>query len=217
MRTCTAILILLGGVMPLPAVSAVIHEPNIALNASVTLQGDFFQGGYPDGWIVQPSTVVDGIFLDQSTYWQQGGVWWHLPTLGGQSIVIDLEASFVISALTVQVDDNDAYQLFYRNCAEDPWRLAWDIPSYNFYEGVDLFGMQNRPDPYSDSARYELPSAIRASQLMIMGTSDGDTLFSVSEVQAFGHAPEPTSLMLFGASLFSAWRVTRARPRSRMG
>ncbi len=204
-------LILSGLVASEPVTAEVMQDTNVALNATVTLNGTFFQGGYPNGTVVAPSTVVDGIFLPQYTYWQQGGVWWDQPVSSGQNIVIDLNGTFNISAFTVQVDDNDAYRLFYRNGSVDPWHLAWDVPSYNFYNGTDLFGMQNRPDPYSDAARYVLPSTIWATDLMIMGAADSDTLYSVSEIQAFGRTPEPGFLLLFGAGLIGAFAAKTCR------
>jgi hypothetical protein len=45
---------------------------NVALNANVTLNGgSFFTGGW-GGLVVNPNTIVDGVFVPRGTQWDQG-------------------------------------------------------------------------------------------------------------------------------------------------
>ncbi|UCF86038.1 MAG: hypothetical protein JSV50_10510, partial [Desulfobacteraceae bacterium] len=50
---------------------------NVALNSNVSLNGGpFLTGGWGGGMIVDPATIVDGIFLPRNTQWDQGALWW---------------------------------------------------------------------------------------------------------------------------------------------
>lgn len=196
-----------------PSVSS-MPITNVARGASVTLNGTFFQGGYPGGSVVDPSTLVDGLMLPQSTYWQQGGVWWHEPVDSGQNIVLDLRGEFLISRLIVQADDNDSYELFYRKGRNAGWNLLWSIPNYDYYLQQNFLGMQTRPDPFDNSAQYSLEAPVVATELMLRGGTHSDFLYSVSEIQAFGRPiPEPHTLFLVGTSLFGHLLVASRRTR----
>ena len=171
---------------------------NVALNANVTLNGgSFFTGGYePGGVVVDKATIVDGVFLLRNTKWDQGAVWWDSYDGGARWITIDLGGTFKIESLIVQADDNDAYQLHYWDIGDSSWKLAWDVPNYDVFGA----GMQTRPDPADDTQRYMLGSPIVTNALSIQGNMiDGDLLFSVSEIQAYGSPiPAPGAILLAG-------------------
>jgi hypothetical protein len=169
---------------------------NVALNADVTLEGTFFTGGFGSGLVVDKATVVDGVFLPQGTVWDQGAVWWDSHDGGSRKIILDLGDTYKIESLVVQADDNDAYQLYYRDLWTNTWQLAWDVPNYDAYGA----GMQTRPDPTDDTQRYMLPSPIVTNALKFQGNmNDGDLYFSVSEVQAYGQPiPAPGAILLGG-------------------
>ena len=162
---------------------------NVALDKPVTLNGIFFTGGWGGGSIVSADTVVDGIFFTRGQQWDLGPVWWDSSGDNtGQSIVIDLEGVYVIESLIIQADDNDAYKLYYWDIGSSDWVLAWDVPNYDTVPDPSNWGMQTRPNPDDDTERYMLVSSIITSALKIEGnmSDTGDSLFSVSEVQAFG-------------------------------
>ncbi len=173
---------------------------NVALNADVTLHnGSFFTGGFePGGLVVDKATIVDGVFLPRSTKWDQGAVWWDSRDGSYQWIEIDLGGWFEIESLIVQADDNDAYQLAYWDGGV--WQLAWDVPNYDIVPDPANWGMQTRPNPADDTERYMLGSPIVTNALLFQGNlGNSDGLFSVSEIQAYGHAiPAPGAILLGG-------------------
>jgi hypothetical protein len=190
---------------------------NIALNKEVFLSGTFFTGGWGGGAFANASTITDGNFFPQSQQWDQGPVWWDANYLQADtnSIYIDLDGDYEIESFIVQVDDNDAYILEYHDINSNTWQLAWDVPNYNVYMGTDLWGMQTRPDPTNNSMQYFLSAPIFADQLRIKGNlSNSDWNFSVSEVQAFGHAvPEPSSMSMLLLGVFTLLGVGLRRKK----
>jgi hypothetical protein len=171
---------------------------NVALNKPVTLNGTFFTGGWGSGLTVPASTIVDGVFFPQMHQWDQGPVWWDGGVGGGgQSITIDLLGLFTIESLIVQADNNDAYDLFYYLDSGGTWQPLWNVPSI-----IPQYGMQTRPNPSDNTARYILPSPIVTSALRSEGVFVQDPYYSISEIQAFGEPiPEPGTMLLLGAGL----------------
>jgi len=61
----------------------------------------------------------------------------------------------MIDGLIVQADDNDAYTMLeYWSEPISDWVLAWDIPNYDDYNGVNVYGMQTRPNPFDNTEQY---------------------------------------------------------------
>jgi len=157
---------------------------NVALHADVFLeQGPYFVGGWCCGKQADPATIVDGDFFNRSWQWDQGPVWWDIRRSAypdKQQVIIDLGDIYTIDSFIVQADDNDKYLLYYWNLATNTWSLAWYIPA------AGGWGMQTRPNRYDNEQRYMLPASIETDMLLFKGYQ-GDGLYSVSEIQAFGY------------------------------
>ena len=183
---------------------------NVALNADVALNGaSFFTNGWGGGAVVDPDTVVDGVFLPRETQWDQGPVWWDSHDGLDRYITIDLGEVFSIESFVVQADDNDAYKLSFWDLSTSSWQLAWDVPNYDSFG----WGIQTRPDPANDAERYVLASNIVTNSLKFEGNMDNsDLYFSVSEIQAYGTpVPEPTTMLLLGLGLAGLAGVNRKK------
>ena len=188
---------------------------NVALNASVSLNGAFFTGGWGGGLTVGADTVVDGIFLPKRNQWDQGAVWWDSRDVSGQYLTLDLGSVFSIDSFVVQADDNDPYILSYWDMTTDNWQVAWDVPDYNSLG----WGMLTRPNVDNNSERYFLSAPIVTNQLKFEGNSNESTdkLFAVSEIQAYGTAvPEPATfpLLITGITLLGMGAYIRKRRTS---
>ena len=162
-------------------ISASATVTNVALGRPVTPAGSF--GSAPS----QFATLTDGLFLGRSTQWQSGTVWWYGSV---STLTIDLGGTFDLVAAIVQADDNDAYALDYRDPTDGSWKRLWSIPNYDYYGGVNQWGMQTRPDPVNDQTKQWFAGSVRADQIRLMSlSSDGSC--SVSEVQVFADVPPP--------------------------
>lgn len=174
---------------------------NVALNADVTLNGEFKS----DAELAK--TVVDGDFLNRATSWQNGTVYWYGTS---SSITIDLDGTYAITSFVVQADDNDAYLLEYWDLETETWKTAWDVSNYDKYG----YGMQTRPDPTEDSVQWILSSAITTNALRFTAVS-GDGKYSVSEIQAYGTVvPVPGAATLGLLGLGCVCRRMRRRRQS---
>jgi len=193
------------------------NATNIATGATVTLNGTFFNGGWAGAIPGNPQSLTDGVFLPQSWEWDNYTVYWNewLNTSGTPaSIEINLGGPFRIDSFVVQVDDNDAYKLFYWNENASVWSLAWDVPNYDYYQGQDLWGLQTRPDPTNNNIVYLLPSPIETTKLLLMGNdSSSDRLYGVSEIQAYGTPVNETSAMLLLGSYLVVMVIYRRSSR----
>lgn len=191
-------------------------DVNVALGKPVTLVGTFWEdAGWPAGTPAAPGLVVDGIFLPRGIPWNFDTVYW-MPAISTthyvppQTIDIDLMGTYQIESLIIQADDNDSYLVQYHDPGDDSWKIAWEVPNYDIYDGINVAGMQTRPDPLDNTVRFVLPSAITADAFRLscpLWTSlqepGTDGWASISEFQAFAdcRVPEPMTIGLLGLGL----------------
>lgn len=170
---------------------------NVAGGKTVTITGevgvitaDGLAAGFGDATAFPPaplSSIVDGIYLQEGTYWQQGTVWWdeRHPGSANNIIEVDLNGLFLISAVSIQADNNDEYVLSYRNAGG-----VWT--EFAFATVFGGAGMRERAGGVGP---------IEATALRIDARA-GDGFYSVSEFQATGVAvPLPGTLALLGIGL----------------
>jgi len=176
------LVVLLGGCLISTAAQAEVF--NVASHADVQLKGGtFFAGDYGDGYVSAKETIVDGIFLPWGRVWDQGSVWWTSAYGQDNSIELSLGGTFKIESFIVQADDNDGYELYYRDLSDNAWKLAWYVPNYDSLS----WGMTTRPSVADNQERYMLPAPITTDALMFKANwADADGYVSVSEIQAFG-------------------------------
>lgn len=186
-------------------VSPACADSNVALGKPVTLNGGFASDP------ALSSTLTDGVFLPKNAFYQDGTVWWDANQSPNNTIDVDLQGTFTITGLIVQADDNDAYSLDYKDTGGN-WQRGWDVPNYDF----EPFGMQTRPNPLDDTERFLLSSPFTATALRFYGDNfNGDRLFAVSEIQAFGVSavPEPGILALLLGIAAPSMALLRRRHR----
>jgi hypothetical protein len=191
-----------GGILLFSGVNAGATTSNVLLGKNVALVGEFSSS--PD----LATSLTDGVFLPKNNEWTTGTVWWDGNVNPDNLLHISLQGTYQISGLIVQADDNDAYNLYYLPPG-GTWTLAYYVPNYDF----EPFGMQTRPNPFNDTEQYTLPAPITATAFRINGAlNDGDRLFSVSEIQAYGTlVPEPGSSTLLTCGLILVARRIRRR------
>ena len=161
--------------------SAMANAANVALGANVTLNGTFGASSAPK------ETVVDNVFLNEGRNWNIGTVWWDAHSLSGQNIVLDLGDIYKINSFTVQADNNDKYRISYYNLIDNTWKTGWDVST------TGGGGMRTRTSGL-------LANPITTNTLKFEAIQ-GDSYYSVSEIQAFGTlvstpTPEPSSMVL---------------------
>jgi len=181
--------------------SAWAASTNVALNQPVTASGTF-------GSSVSYSTIDDGTFFPENTYWQNGTVWWNDSSNPDPSttpaLTITLDQTYSISGIIVQADNNDSYTLQYRSSSGGPWQTLWNVP-FDFNGG----GLATRPNT-DQTTQYILATPVDVEAVKFFA-NQGDGDYSVSEIQLFGtpgstppppSVPEPASvgLMTAGAS-----------------
>lgn len=179
------------------AVPAVAVPTNVTLGKPVTATGAIgvisptgIGQGFGDAVAYPPallSSLVDGAYLPEGTYWQSGTVWWDENHSGSANniIEIDLNGLFLISFLSIQADNNDAYGIFVR----DRFGAWWGLATANPYGDP---GMRERAGGFT-------PFEATAFRI---DASGGDSFYSLSEFRAMGEAvPEPGSLLLIAIGL----------------
>lgn len=169
-------------------ISAFASSTNVALNQPVTGSGSF-------GSTVSFSTIDDGTFFPENTFWQSGTVWWNDSSTPDpsttQSLTITLNQVYSISGIIIQADNNDSYTLDYRSSATGSWQTLWNVP-FAFNGG----GLATRPST-DQTTQYTLSTPVDVEAVKFFANS-GDGDYSVSEIQLFGSAgsgptPPPSS------------------------
>lgn len=143
-----------------------------------------------------PTTMLDGVFLPETTQWNSGSFWWDQdPTVNPVPVVITvyLDQVYTIYGLTIQADNNDNYRAEFWDGGA--WQVAWDASP------VAGWGLMTRTSG-------TLPGGIMTDRLQFTAFG-GDNYFAISEIQA-SNVPEPTTLALLGAGLV-ALRARRRR------
>lgn len=187
---------IIGLLLAVPAAALPI---NVALGKPVTITGEVgvITEIWPPGPVAGLETIVDGVLLAEGTQWQTGTVWWdelHPPS-ANNLIEIDLLGTYLITDVLIQADNNDRYQINYRNTLG-----VW--VGYGFFNSGGAPGMLTR----AGSAGPFVATAIQIDAF------DGDLFYSVSEFQANGSpVPEPGTLLLLGTGITAA--VARRRTR----
>jgi hypothetical protein len=170
---------------------------NVALGKPVTISGDYgvispdgLTAGWGDSTTFPPAplaSITDGSYLTEGTHWQQGTVWWDERNAGSANniIEIDLQGLFRIDLLSIQADNNDAYEIDYRNAAG-----VWI--AYGYFDACCGAGMRQR-------SGIILPFEATAIRI---DAFNGDGYYAVSEFQARGESvPEPGTLALLAFGL----------------
>jgi len=197
--------------LPLAPARAVDNVANDLFPPSITMNGVFGQVIDPfwanPFWpkvFSPPDTLVNSMFVGDGANWLLNTVFWDaaVPGSGSNSIVISLGAHYAISGLLIEADNNDFYPIDYWSGSD--WITAWTPANLS-----GLGGMRTR-------ASGPLAS-FTTNQLRVRGI-EGDNLYAVSEVMAFGtyvsSAPEPTTWALMLAGLGAMAMLARRRSRA---
>ena len=162
---------------------------NVALNGVVSTTGADF--GNSAGWCCGApaalSSVTDGTFLTNGQQWNEGTVFWS-GALGADTINIDLLHPATVTSLILQADNNDDYQIQYRDTSN-----AWHdlvVISPNRSWGLDV-----------GNATLATPVLANGFRISAAG-GDGD--YAVAEFQAQGTVvavPEPETYAMLAAGL----------------
>lgn len=201
---------IVGLVLSLVGGTAFAAPVNVALGASVTLNGTYGKlrspgsGGWSELPVADASTLTDGIYRPAATDWNSGSVWWDsfASNSANNSIEVFLGTWRTIIGLAAQADDNDSYRIEYWDGAG--WVKAWDIPA------VGGYGLQARPNRLDPSQIYTLAAPVSTDRLRFTATG-GDGYYGVSEIQAFAAVPEPGTLGLLGLALAGVAASRRRR------
>jgi len=145
------------------------------------------------------STVTDGVFLDEGHQWNMDTVWWDA-SANTVALDIDLQGDFLIKRFVVQADDNDQYWI---NLFDDGELVPGGIV---LVPTDPSWGMKTR--------EVILPWSMQADTIKFFATvGDGDSLYAISELQAFGPdrpvVPAPAAVMLLGPGLLALAALRR--------
>ena len=184
-----ALLVLCMGLAFAEAVEA--NSVNVALNATVTLNGTFGGDMTQYGWgnhpLANPQTLTNGVFLPEQTQWNIGSVFWSTASNSNavsNYIDITLNGTYSITGFKIQADDNDNYLIQYNNGST--WQTAWAVPPPGGWGLTTSSAL--------------LSSPITTDELRISETG-GDGFYAVSQVQAFAATPIPAAIWMVGSAL----------------
>ena len=165
---------------------------NVAAGKTVTSSGAV--GVMTCCWAAGPlaplASITDGVFLPEGSIWQTNTVWWderHQPS-ANNIIEIDLLGNYTIDFISIQADNNENYDIYFRDWAGTWLGLATAVPT-------PAAGMSTRAGGF-------LPFQASAFRIDARG---GDGFYSISEFQATG-VPEPGVLALLGLGAAGAIR-----------
>jgi len=168
---------------------------NVALGATVTTNGPGW--GNSNGWCCGsniPGSIVNGTPLPDGTQWNEGTAFWSGSAPDAtDTLTITLSGTDKVSAIILQADNNDAYQVAYWN------GTGWtDLPTFLAVGG---WGLTTRPELFLGT-----PVTTDAFQITAVG-GDGD--YAVGQFEAL--TPEPASYMMFLTGLVVLGAAVRRR------
>jgi hypothetical protein len=166
-----------------------------------------------------PSLIINGAFPPRNTFWQDPtNVWWT--GAASAAFTIDYGTTYNITSLIADLDNNDGYRVQYSTNGVTFTNLfdflASDGPVAPAPGGMDIlttdptfpFNPGNATTPAFVGRTF---APVQARYLRITGFN-GDDLFAVGELQAFGTAvPEPISIAVFGGLVVVGGLVARRR------
>ena len=163
-------------------------SPNVALGKTVTLTS-----GSVDPGSAALSTLTDGLFVGTGTFYQTGTVFWQASN--APTFELDLGATYSITSITLEHDNNDIYLAF-----------------YPVGTGVGFASFTNPNGGGMATTVHTFLTPITASKLTFLGFG-GDGLHSLSEIQVTAVPElETYGMMLAGLALMGG---VVARRRSR--
>jgi hypothetical protein len=189
---------LVSGVLLLAGALATGNS-TVSVAAPITITTVSGSGSYNNN----PYLLVNGYLPAEGTFWKDSAnVWWEGTT---PAFTFDFNAVYLVDDMQIQVDNNDNYLIQY-SINGSLWNNLYTIPSG---AGTISGGM----DTFTTS---EISFTPVYARYLRMSAVSGDTMYSISEVQAFGTGPvpEPASLMLVGSGMVAVLGIRKKRQNS---
>lgn len=148
--------------------------------------------------------ALDDQFPAQGQFWQSQTAWW---TNFDEAVTYQLNGTYLLSGLTVSLDNNDSYQIEVSTNAVD-WTPV-------LFVGASLGSVNGGMDTFSTLIGHPFFNAnllftpAMASQIRITAL-DGDAFNSVGELQVSA-VPEPATWVLMAGGLAVARLLRRGR------